>query len=141
MPRDSLEPRYSHWLCTAWDKQPRSLEGGQLLANAGADNNDTYHEVMSSGLGALLCLGCEVFGRWSWQCIDLVPKLARERTRGVHPRLRRKIALWLQQRWWAVLGLAVQRAVAHTVLSTAAGVDLMAIILEPAAALADLSSI
>ena len=118
-----------------------SNRNGGLLQQAQQENDDTYHAVVVSGLGSLLCLGSEVFGRWSLQFVDMVPALARERSRGQHPCVGGGVALSLQQRWWAVLGLAVQRAVAHTVLSTAAGVDLMAIILEPAAALADLSSI
>ena len=109
------------------------------LVHAEADNNDTYSDVLSTGLGALLCLGSEVYGRWSRQCVDIVPKLARERTRGLHVRVRRGMALGLQHRWWGILGLAVQRSVAHVVLSSAAGVDLLTTGLEPAPALADLA--
>ena len=116
-----------------------SNQGGQLLVHAEADNNDTYHDVISTGLGALLCLGFEVYGRWGRQCVDLVPKLARERTRGLHVRVRRGMALSLQHRWCAILGLAVQKSVAHVVLSSPAGVDLLATGLEPAPALADLT--
>ena len=117
-----------------------SNQGGRLLADAEEDNNNTYRDVLATGLGALLCLGSEVYGRWSRQCIDLVPKLARERMRGLHVRVRRGMALSLQHRWWSLLGLAVQNSVAHVVLSSAAGVDLMASGLEPAPALADLAS-
>ena len=117
-----------------------SNQGGQLLNHAEEDNNDTYSDVISSGLGVLLCLGCEVYGRWSKQCIDLVPKLARERTRGLHVRVRRGVALSLQHRWWAVLGLALQKSVAHIILSTAAGVDLIASGLEPTPPLGDLAA-
>ena len=116
-----------------------SNQGGQLLANAEEDNNDIYWDVISTGLGELLCLGCEVYGRWGRQCVDLVPKLARERTRGLHVRVRRGMALSLQHRWCAILGLAVQKSVAHVVLSSPAGVDLLATGLEPAPALADLT--
>ena len=117
-----------------------SNQGGQLLNHAEEDNNDTYSDVISSGLCVLLCLGCEVYGRWSKQCIDLVPKLARERTRGLHVRVRRGVALSLQHRWWAVLGLALQKSVAHIILSTAAGVDLIASGLEPTPPLGDLAA-
>ena len=51
------------------------------------------------------------------------------------------MALSLQHRWWAILGLAVQNSVAHIVLSSAAGVDLMATQLEPMPALADLAAV
>ena len=42
-----------------------SNKGGALLDQATVANNDTYHEVVSSDLGALLSLGAEVYGRWS----------------------------------------------------------------------------
>ena len=87
--------------------------------------------MTDSGLGVLLCLGCEVFGRWGPQCIKLVPELARERSRGYHIRIRRGIALSLQHRWWGILGVALQKAVRDVVLNADAGADLMATQLEP----------
>jgi len=111
---------------------------GTLLAHAQADNDDTYHEVISSGLGALLCLGCEVYGRWGAQCVKLVPAMAREYARGLHPRIRRGTVLALQHRWWGLLGMALQRSVAHMVLHADAGADLSAGQLEPTPTLADL---
>ena len=83
---------------------------GRLLELAQQDNDLIYEEVLSTGLGALLCLGCEVYGRWGHQCVKLVPELARERTRGLHPRVRRGIAFLLEHRWWGVLGIALQKS-------------------------------
>ena len=54
-----------------------SNQGGQLLRHADEDNNDVNWDVISTGPGELLCLGSDVYGRWSRQCMDLVPKLAR----------------------------------------------------------------
>jgi len=116
-----------------------SNQGGSLLGDAEHDNDNIYYDVVASGLGTLLCLGCEVFGRWGWQSIDLVPKLARERTRGLHVRVRRGLALSLQRRWFGILGLSLQKAVAHVVLASAVGVDLLATGLEPTPALAELA--
>ena len=113
-----------------------SNRGGMPLEHAEEDNNDTYREVISSGLGSLQCLGCEVFGRWGAQCVQLVPALARERCRGLHPRIRRGFALGLQHRWWGLLGIALQRAVANCVLNGSS--DLPRTQLEPMCALADL---
>ena len=110
---------------------------GSLLAQAQDDNDAIYHEVIDSGLGSLLCLGCEVYGRLSSQCIKLVPELAQERTRGLHPRIRRGTALALQHRWWGILGIALQRSVAAMVLY-ADGADLATGWLEPPPALGDL---
>ena len=72
--------------------------GGRLLANAEADNNETYDAVTRSGLGVVRCLGHEVFGRWCTQGVELLPLLAREKSRGIHPRLRRGVALSYQRR-------------------------------------------
>ena len=52
--------------------QPRpgtSNQAGSLLVDVTDDNNETYHEVIESGLGSLYCLGAEVFGRMSAQVI------------------------------------------------------------------------
>ena len=113
-----------------------SNRGGRLLEDAEEDNDQTYSEVISSGLGSLQCLGAEVFGRWAPHCVKLVPALARERTRGLHARVRKGAALGLQHRWWGLLGIALQRAVANIVLHDWA--DLLTTQLEPCCPLADL---
>ena len=56
------------------------------------------------------------------QAGQLMPALARERTRGLHARIRRGVALGLQHRWWGLLGVALQRAVAKSILQDAADV-------------------
>ena len=109
------------------------------MEQAQEDNDATYAIVSESGLGSLLCLGCEVFGRWSQQCIDVVPQLAREKTRGLHPRVRRGVALGLQHRWWGLLGVALQKSVAQLVMHAAAGADLAQTELEPVPPLADVA--
>ena len=93
--------------------------------------------MVESGLGSLYCLGAEVYGRWGAQAIRLVPALAREKARGIHPRLRRGTALLLQRRWWGILGIGLQRGIAH-ILTNTAGADLLRTQLEPATLLADL---
>ena len=70
-----------------------SNRGGRLLEDAERDNNRIYWEVASTGLGKLLCLGAETYGRWSTDCIQLVPLLAREHSRGLHPQIRRRSQL------------------------------------------------
>ena len=117
-----------------------SNAGGRLLEQDTTENNRTYHEVVESGLGALYCLGAEVFGRWSAQACTLLPELARERSRGMHPRLRRGTALGLQHRWSGILAVALQRGVAH-IVANESGADLGRTQLEPGVALADLASV
>ena len=114
---------------------------GRLLEQAQRDNDHIYEEVLSTGLGVFLCLGCEVYGRWGDQCVKLVPELARERTRGLHPRVRRGTALALQHRWWGILGMALQKSVAEMVANADAGADLVTGELEPSPDLCDLEVI
>ena len=78
----------------------------------------------ASGLGQLYSLGAEVYGRWSAQAVTLLPELARERSRGMHPRLRRSTTLRLQHRWAGVLAVGLQRGVAHIIIGKQ-GADLV----------------
>lgn len=86
---------------------------------------------------ALRCLGCEVYGRWGEPCIKLVADLVRERTRMLHPRVRRGTALGLQHRWWGVLSVGLQKAVAKAIIRDAGG-DIADTLLEPVPAIGDL---
>ena len=114
-----------------------SNNGGRLLEQAERDNNSTYQPVIDSGLGALYCLGFEVYGRWSRQAIELIPLLAREKARCMHPRLRRGVALAFQTRWTGLIAVAVQKAVAQGRLR-GEGADLATTLLEEAPPVADL---
>ena len=114
-----------------------SNRGGRLLEVANEDNTATYRPVVQSGLGALYCLGCEVYGRWGEPCIRLMHALVRERARMLHPRVRRGTALCLQHRWWGILSVTLQKAVARAILREA-GEDLYESLLEPIPGLADL---
>ena len=116
-----------------------SNRGGSLLERAENENNETYHEVVDSSLASLQCLSCEVYGRWGKQCVELVPKLAVERARGLPSRVRRGAALMFQRRWWGILSVALQTAVAHmAVRGPEDGVDLYVALSEPSPALASL---
>ena len=106
---------------------------------AETNNNDTYKEVLESRLASLQCLGCDVYGRWGQQCIALVPKLSRERVRGLTPRVRRGCALKYHRSWRALLGVALQKAVMRMATNDPnEGADLYEAALEPVPFLADL---
>ena len=122
------------------DGRPRagtSNSGGSLLHAAERDNNSVYQPVLDSGLGALYSMGFEVFGRWSTQMVDLLPLLAREKSRGYHPRLRRGIALSYANRWSSLIAVCLQKAVAQARLRDE-GADLAVTLLEEAPAACDL---
>ena len=63
--------------------------------------------------------------------------LVRERSRLLHPRVRRGTALSLQHRWWGILSVTLQKAVARAILREA-GEDLYESLLEPIPGIADL---
>ena len=111
-----------------------------IQVQATDENIRTYREVDAPGFGVLHSLGAEVFGRWSTQAVSLLVGLARERSRGMHPRLCRSTALGLQHRWAGNLAIGLQRGVAHIVANNF-GADLVRTQLEPAICLADLASI
>ena len=92
---------------------------------------------MHTGLGSLQCLGFEVFGRWGKQSAELLPKLAREKARGVHPRLRKGAALTYQRRWAGLISIGLMRAVAASARRSE-GADLATTLLEPLPSFADL---
>ena len=87
-----------------------------MLIGPSAEDNSTYREVIDSNLGVLYSLGAEVNGRWSTQAVELLPELARERSRGMHPRLRRSTALGLLHRWAGILAVGLQRGVSLIVV-------------------------
>ena len=113
------------------------LRDGGALRQAQRANDRTYPEVTASQLGRLCCLSVEVFGRWGDDPVWLVPALAAERARELPRRIRRGSELALMRRWWGLLGIAVQRAVARCVIEDA-GVDLPVEALEAPPGIADL---
>ena len=122
------------------DGRPRpgtSNSSGSLLDGARRENDATYSPVLESGLGSLYCLGHDVYGRWGQQAVKLLPKLARERARGTHSRLRKGMMLSLQARWAGIISIALQKSVAAAVLRTE-GADLATTLLEPCPPLGDL---
>ena len=63
-------------------------------------------------------------------CIDILPKLAFEKARGTHFRLRRGTALAYQRRWSGIITIGVMNAVAAAALRSE-GADLAATLVEP----------
>ena len=114
-----------------------TTRSGAILARAHDDNATTYPEVEASGMGRLCCLGVEVYGRWSADPLELIGRMARARTEGLPNGVGRTVQAALSRRWWGLLGVSVQRAVAQSVLRTA-GADLAGCALEPPPGLADL---
>ncbi len=66
-----------------------------------------------------MVLAGEVGGRWSGTCTWLVRTLAEEKSAGARPRLRRSTARAWEARWWGMLAVAVQSALASTLVDDA----------------------
>ena len=64
-----------------------------------------------------MVLACEVRRRWDEKALDVVRRLAKHKATNVHELLRRSVELAYTDRWWALLGMAVQSAVAASVLA------------------------
>ena len=113
------------------------VDGGAVEAAARRCHAVDYPEVAHSNTARLFCLGVEVFGRWAREAMDLVRDLARECASGLPPRVRLGTQTRLLWRWWGMLGLAIQRAVARRVLQ-GTGADLTKGLQERLSRMADL---
>ena len=75
-----------------------------------------YPEILRGRGTRLLVLGCEVGGRWSQDTGFLVRELARLRARACPAALRSAASGAWQRRWWCLLSVASQMALAQTML-------------------------
>ena len=83
------------------------------------------------------CLGVEVFGFWDPDCLETVRAAARARCEGLSPHTRLGTNLRLLCRWFGMLSIAVQQAVAHSILSGVAA-DVSTDLLDPQLFVGDL---
>ena len=98
---------------------------GAAVAEAERKNREEdYPDVEGSPHACLLSLGVETYGRWSPHSQDLLAKLVRKKARGVSDVLRRATERAYSARWWSLLAVALQRAIAESVLRES-GADLM----------------
>ena len=102
------------------EARPRAAEeDGVAIAAAEKDKRETYPELVHSAKCQLVVLACEVGGRWSGTCAWLVKQLADEESAQAPPRLRRSTARAWEARWWGMLAVAVQNALASTLVDDA----------------------
>ena len=71
----------------------------------------------------MLVLGCEVFGRWNDDATGIIRELAALKAREAPPLLRQCARYAWSNRWWSLVGVGVQRAIAEALLRHA-GADL-----------------
>ena len=92
---------------------------GVVLKTAEEEKERKYEDLLDSSVGKLLTLGAEVGGRWNETAETLVRQLAAMKVRNVPRLLRRSAQLAWADWWWAILGVAVQDALAASILAPA----------------------
>ena len=92
------------------------VEAGCSIARAEAKKGQTYSELVESPCVRLLTLACETGGRWSQQCADVLAQLAFTRARAAPQHLQLATRTALVGRWWALLSVAQQDALAATLV-------------------------
>ena len=90
---------------------------GATFPPARRDKADTYPELVApSARHKFMVLASEVGGRFSEECIELVTKLLNAKCGHLSGQTRKLFKLVYHRRWWAILSMAVQRAVALNLL-------------------------
>ena len=87
-------------------------DAGEVFASAEAAILRDYGDVARGGRATLLCLASSVGGRWNPATHGLLHALVEDRARQQPAVLRRSVALALTRRWWAVLSIARDEALA-----------------------------
>ena len=89
---------------------------GVALRRARKRKRRRYRELLAPGPSRLVVLGCEVGGRWNREALRLVASLRRFRCRRAPALLRRSAELAWDRRWWGLLSIAAQDALAATLV-------------------------
>jgi hypothetical protein len=100
------------------------LHDGAAIGQAVDRHRRTYDDV--NGNAALLVLGTELFGRWSADAVSLIRELAFLKAREAPLVLRKSVELGWFNRWWGLVGVGAQKAIAMTMMCGHA-VDLLSV--------------
>ena len=96
---------------------PRAAtQDGIALTAAVQRKHRRYPELLRGGPNRFLVLGSEVGGRWSGDCQELLRLLVSVRCRRIHAAVRPAAASACRRRWWGLLSVGQQRALACTLL-------------------------
>jgi len=96
-----------------------ATRAGSTFAGARADKRRQYADVAASPRCSFQVLASEIGGRFAPECGWLIRELCRERVARVPLVIRRSLRLAWHRRWWGILSIAVQGAVAFSVGCTA----------------------
>ena len=89
---------------------------GGVLQQAVATKRRKYADVNAAAQACLLVLGCEAYGRWCDDAVLIVRELASLKAREAPPLLRGCAQHAWSNRWWALVGIGVHRAIAESLL-------------------------
>ena len=89
-------------------------DNGVALRTAEARKRRCYPELASSSSGQLVVLACEVGGRWNTDALRFVRRCTRLRAAEAPRLLRTSASQAWSNRWWGILSVAVQDALAAT---------------------------
>ena len=95
------------------------VRAGTAIARGEREKDRTYPELVDSPVLRLVTLAGETGGRWSEATAFLLRQLAQARGRDAPRRLRLSATLGWEQRWWAMLSVAAQSALASTLVDDA----------------------
>ena len=98
---------------------------GGTMRRAVATKRQKYADVHTSRQACLLVLGCETYGRWCEDAVSIIRELASLKARQAPPLLRGCAQNAWSNRWWSLVGVGVQRAIAESLLRHG-GADLLA---------------
>ena len=100
--------------------RPRAAhEPGVAIADIEDVKATTYPELVSSNRCKFLVLAGEVGGRWSATTCRLIRDLASAKSQEAAPRLRKSAAFAWENRWWSMISVATQNALAATLIDDA----------------------
>jgi len=102
------------------DARPRAAhEPGVAIASIEDTKAKTYPELVTSNQCKFLVLAGEVGGRWSDTTCRLIRDLATAKSEDAAPRLRKSAAFAWENRWWSMISVATQNALAATLVDDA----------------------
>jgi hypothetical protein len=94
-----------------------AVEAGAAFVVAEKRKTNTYREAaQAEGKVTLETLACEIGGRWSENCIKWVAQLAKYKASSELPHLQRASEFAWHSRWWSILSVAAQRALALSLI-------------------------
>ena len=92
-------------------------EDGATCSRLEKPKNSTYAEVVQSSGYKLVTLACEVGGRWSDTCLQVVSELAVFKASKEPAHLQKAVEFAYLSRWWSLLSVTAQTAFAESLVT------------------------